>query len=358
MSVAEAQPTVDEAALMELTGRIVGDLAATLSAALVVIGEKHGLYRALADAGPLTAPDLAQRTGTTERYVREWLLNQAAGGYVSYAPDSGRYHLTPEQAFALADESSPAYMPGAFQLVTSVLRDEPAIADAFASGRGLDWGEHDPGLFEGTERFFAPGYRANLVGSWIPALDGVREKLEAGARVADIGCGHCASTIIMAGAFPRSRFFGFDSHPASIDRARRRATEGGVDDRVEFAVASGAEFPGTDYDLVAFFDCLHDMGDPVAAATHVRQALAPDGTMMLVEPYAGDRIEDNLNPIGRLYSAASTMICVPASLAHEGVALGAQAGEARLREVVTAAGFGRFRRATETPVNLILEARP
>jgi SAM-dependent methyltransferase len=350
---------LDQTKLDEFMGRFVGDLGAALSAALVVIGDKLGLYKAMAGADPVTPEELAQRTGTDARYVREWLCNQAAGGYVSYDPVGERFFLSPEQALALAEEGSPAFVPGAFQLATALVKDEPVITEAFRSGRGVGWHEHNHDLFSGTERFFRPGYAANLIPSWIPALDGVQEKLEAGALVADVGCGHGSSTIIMATAFPRSEIVGFDYHEASIEHARQAASAAGVDGRVSFEVASAKEFPGKGYDFVTMFDCLHDMGDPVGASAHVLQALGPNGTWLIVEPYAGDRLDDNLNPVGRVFYGASTLVCTPASRDQEvGLALGAQAGEARLREVVTAGGFSRFRRATETPFNLVLEARP
>ncbi len=350
---------IDETKLNQFMQQAVSEIGATFNAALVVIGEKLGLYKAMAGAGPLSSAELARRTGTAERYIREWLAAQAAGGYVLYDPATQKYTLPEEQAFALAQEDSPAYLPGAFQLVTSVLKDEPKVTEAFRTGAGLGWHEHDPGLFEGTERFFRPNYAANLVSSWIPALDGVENKLKAGARVADVGCGHGSSTILMAQSYPKSKFVGFDYHAPSIEWARKRAQEAGVSDRVTFEVAKSKDYPGAGYDLVAFFDCLHDMGDPVGAAAHVLKSLAPDGTWMIVEPFAHDRLEQNLNPVGRVYYAASTMICTPASLAQEvGLALGAQAGEARLREVVTSGGFTQFRRAAETPFNLVLEARP
>jgi SAM-dependent methyltransferase len=294
-----------------------------------------------------------------ERSVREWLANQAAGGYVTYDPDSDRYTLPDEHALALADEDSPFYILGAFELIASLYADESKILEAFKSGAGMGWHEHDQRLFRGTERFFRPGYRAHLVDEWIPALDGVQAKLERGARVADVGCGHGASTVIMAKAFPASEFHGFDYHPESIDRAREVADQEGVAGRVSFQVATAKDYPGNGYDLVCVFDCLHDMGDPVGASAHVLETLAPDGTWMIVEPFAGDRLQDNLNPVGRVFYGASTMVCTPASLDQEvGLALGAQAGEARLRDVVTEGGFGSLRRATETPFNLVLEARP
>ncbi len=350
---------INEEKLNEFVGKAVGDIGATLNSALVVIGEKLGLYSAMALAGPMTSAELAHKTGTTERYVREWLAAQAAGGYAMYDPASQKYHLTEEQAFALTNENGPAYLPGAFQLATSVLRDEPKITEAFRTGHGVGWHEHDPGLFEGTERFFRPNYIGNLVSGWLPSLDGVEAKLKEGALVADVGCGYGASTILMGQAYPNSRFVGFDYHGPSIDWATRRAKEAGVADRVTFEVASAKNFPGNAYDLVAFFDCLHDMGDPVGASAHVLKSLKKDGTWMIVEPFAGDRVEDNLNPVGRVFYCASTLVCTPASLSQEvALGLGAQAGEARLRDVVTKGGFTRFRRATQTPFNLVLEARP
>ena len=351
--------SIDQAKLDEFMGRFVGDLGAAMSAALVVIGDRLGLYRAMADGTPVSAEQLAERTGTDPRYVREWLSNQAAGGYVSYDPAGEAFFLTPEQSLALAQEGSPAFVPGAFQVATALTKDEEKIARAFVDGNGVGWHEHHHDLFAGTERFFRPGYAANLVSAWIPALEGVEAKLQSGAHVADVGCGHGASTILMAQAFPRSSFVGFDYHEASVERARAAARDAGLQDRVRFEVAPAKGYPGDGYDLVAVFDCLHDMGDPVGAAAHVLETLAPDGTWLIVEPYAGDRLEDNLNPVGRVFYGASTLVCTPASRDQEvGLALGAQAGEARLREVVTAGGFTRFRRATETPFNLVLEARP
>jgi SAM-dependent methyltransferase len=350
---------LDQEKLNAFMGRAVVDIGATLHAGLVVLGEKLGLYKALAAAEtPMTPADLAAATGTTERYVREWLNAQAAGGYVTYHADSGRYSLSPEQAFALANEDSPAYLPGAFQLATAAVKSEPKISDAFRSGAGFGWHEHDHGLFEGTERFFRPNYVGNLVSSWIPALTGVEEKLRRGGRVADVGCGHGASTILLAQAYPKSTFVGFDYHGPSIEAARKAARRAGVEGRVSFEQAPAKSYPGRDYDLVAFFDCLHDMGDPVGAATHVLRSLAADGAWMIVEPFAGDKVEDNLNPVGRVYYSASTLICTPASRSQEvGLALGAQAGEARLRDVVARGGFGSFRRAAATPFNLVFEAR-
>jgi SAM-dependent methyltransferase len=350
---------IDEARLEAFMGQAVTDMGANISAPLMVLGEKLGLYKAMAGAGPLTSQELADRAGVAERSVREWLRNQAAGGYVTYDAETDRYTLPDEHALALADEDSPFYLLGAYDLIASLWLDEDRIIDAFRSGEGMGWHEHNKRLFRGTERFFRPGYRAHLVAEWIPALDGVQEKLERGAKVADIGCGHGASTIIMAEAFPNSEFVGFDYHDASIERARAIAEEAGVGDRVTFAVATAKDYPGSDYDLVCVFDCLHDMGDPVGAARHIRETLAPDGTWMIVEPFAGDSVKDNLNPVGRVFYGASTVICTPASLDQEvGLALGAQAGEAALSDVIRSGGFSTVRRATETPFNLVLEARP
>jgi SAM-dependent methyltransferase len=350
---------IDETALNAFIDRAVVELSASFSAPLILVGDRLGLYKTMAGAGPLTPAQLAASTGTTERYVREWLCNQAASSYVTYDPTAGTFTLTEEAAFCLADEDSPVFLPGAYQLMSAMMHDEPKISAAFRTGEGVGWHEHYEELYPGTERFFRPGYNANLVSAWLPALDGVVERLAAGGLVADVGCGHGASTIIMAQSFPNSRFAGFDYHAASIATARKRATEAGVADRVTFEVASAADFPGSGYDLVGFFDSLHDMGDPIAAASRVLGSLRPDGTFLLVEPYAGDQIEDNLNPVGRIFYAGSTMLCTPASRSQAGqAALGAQAGEARLRDVALAAGYTRFRRATETPFNLIFEARP
>jgi SAM-dependent methyltransferase len=350
---------IDEARLEAFMGQAVTDMGATMSAPLMVIGEKLGLYKAMAGAGALTSQEVAERSGAAERPVREWLRNQAAGGYLTYDPATDRYTLPDEHALALADEDSPFYILGVYDSIASLYADEDQILEAFRSGRGMGWHEHDHRLFRGTQRFFRPGYRAHLVSEWIPALDGVQEKLERGAKVADVGCGHGVSTIIMAEAFPNSEFFGFDYHDASIERAREAAKEAGAEDRITFGVASAKDYRGTGYDLVCVFDCLHDMGDPAGASAHVLQTLADDGTWMVVEPFANDRVEENLNPVGRVFYGASTVICTPASLAQEvGLALGAQAGEARLTEVLKEGGFTRVRRATETPFNLILEARP
>jgi SAM-dependent methyltransferase len=336
----------------------VGEVGATVSAALVVTGDRLGLYRELAASGPLTPGELAERTGTAERYVREWCNAQAAGGYLTYGPGDGRYRLEPEQAVALADETSPAFLPGAFQLALGAVRDEPAISARFADGEGMGWHEHGDDVFTGCERFFRPSYAAHLVDEWVPALDGVEAKLRAGARVADVGCGLAASSILLAQAFPNSRIDGFDYHEGSIAQGRERVAAAGVADRVSLARAAAADFPGNDYDLVCCFDCLHDMADPVGAARHIRDALAPDGTWLVVEPYAGDRVEDNLTPVGRVYYAFSTLLCTPNALTgHGSPALGAQAGETRLTEVIRAGGFEHVRRVAETPFNLVLEAR-
>jgi SAM-dependent methyltransferase len=349
---------IDQGKLEKFMGQALGELGAGLNAALVIVGDKLGLYKAMAGAGPMSSAELAQKTGTSERYVREWLYAQAAGGFVTYDATTGRFALPDEHALALAVEDSPAYLPGAYQIIAAVLKDEPRITEAFRTGAGVGWHEHCADLFQGTERFFRPNYAANLVSSWIPALEGVEAKLHAGAKVADVGCGHGASTIMMAKAYPKSQFVGFDYHAPSIEHAWRSAEKAGVQDRVGFQVAWAKEFPGKGYDLVAFFDCLHDMGDPAGAAAHVRQTLASGGTWMIVEPFAHDRVEENLNPVGRVFYSASTMVCTPASRAQEvGLALGAQAGEARMREVVMQGGFKSFRRASETPFNLVFEAR-
>lgn len=351
---------INEEKLNETLGKFVGDLGATLSAGAIVIGESLGLYKAMGEAdAPLTSEELARRTNTHERYIREWLNSQAASGYVTYDAETKRYFLTEEQKFLMTDEKGMAYLPGAFVLATAALRAVPKMIERFKSGEGLGWHEHDHNLFRGTELFFRPGYAANLIGSWIPALDGVKEKLEAGGKVADVGCGLGSSTILMAKAFPNSTFVGFDYHDASIEKAREKAKEAGVSDRVSFGIASAKEYSGGDYDFVTFFDCLHDMGDPIGAAAHVKESLAKDGTWMIVEPFANDEAKDNHNPVGRIYYSASTLLCTPASLSQEvGMALGAQAGEAKIREVVESGGFSQFRRATETPFNLIYEAKP
>ena len=349
---------IDEAKLNAFMGEFVRDLGAVMHAATIVIGDRLGLYKALAPA-PMSAEALALAAGTDARYTREWLSAQAASGYVNYDAASRNFSLSPEQSFALAEEGSPAFIPGAFQIAQAQFAAIPRMEQVFRSGEGLGWHEHDAALFHGTERFFRPGYAANLVSAWIPSLEGAEAKLKAGARVADVGCGHGASTVIMAQAFPNSRFAGFDYHAPSIEVARQAAARAGVAGRTRFEVASAKDFPGAGYDLVTVFDCLHDMGDPVGAAAHVRQSLAADGSWMIVEPFANDALEDNLNPVGRVFYSASTCICTPASRSQEvGLCLGAQAGEGRVRQVVTRGGFTRFRRAAQTPFNLIYDARP
>jgi 2-polyprenyl-3-methyl-5-hydroxy-6-metoxy-1,4-benzoquinol methylase len=353
------QPAVDPDKLMGFVFRAVDEVGATLNTALVVMGDRLGLYRAMAGAGPLTPADVARRAGVSERYAREWLCAQAAGAFVDYDPGSGRYTLPPEQAVALTDESSPAFLPGIFQIALGSVIDSPRVTEAARTGTGIGWHDHVPDVHEGCERFFRPGYNAHLVTQWLPALDGIVAKLERGVAVADVGCGHGASTVLMARAFPTSTFAGYDYHDRSIATARERAAAAGVAGWTRFQTAPASSFPGRDYALVTMFDCLHDMGDPAGAARHVRQVLAPDGTWMIVEPAAGDQVQDNLNPVGRAFYAFSTLLCTPASLAQDvGLALGAQAGEARIREIVTGAGFTRFRRVAETPFNIVYEARP
>ncbi len=352
-------PVPEVADLQAFLGRFVGDLGAALAGANIVLGDRLGLYTAVASQQPVSPAEVAQATGTDERYVAEWLRGQAAGGYIEFDPASGTFSLTPAQAACLADPASTTYVPGAFQIAASLYRDGPRIAEAYQSGRGVGWHEHHSDLFEGTERFFRPGYAANLVDAWLPALDGVEAKLLSGASVADVGCGHGASTLIMAQAYPRSTFVGLDYHEASIERARAAAASAGLGDRVRFEVAGAADFPGTGFDLVTMFDCLHDMGDPVGAARHVLASLDANGTWLIVEPAAGDSVADNLNPVGRVFYSASAMICVPASRDQQGGAcLGAQAGAAQIESTVRAGGFTRFRTATTTPFNLVLEARP
>lgn len=349
----------DPAKLETFMHKMVGDMGAAMSGSLVITGYKLGLYPKLAAIGPATSQQLADALGLDERYVREWLSAQAASGFVDYDTETNLFSMNPEQAMALANEDSPVYVAPAFELIASAYIDEPKITDAFQSGAGVGWHEHHECLFRGCEKFFRPGYRANLVSAWLPALDGVVEKLLRGSKVADIGCGCGASTIIMARAFPSSEFIGFDYHDKSIDRAREAAAEEGQFPNLKFEVSSAKDAPGTDFDLVCTFDCLHDMGDPVGAARRVREMLKPDGTFMIVEPMAGDSLAENLNPVGRMYYSASTMICTPGSKAQEvGLALGAQAGEVRLRTVLSEAGFTRVRRAAETPFNLVIEARP
>jgi SAM-dependent methyltransferase len=351
-------PAIDMNKLNAFIGQFVTDLGAAVHAGMVVIGEKLGLYKALA-GDPMSPAQLAAKTKTDERYVHEWLASQAAGGYITYDPKTGKFSLSEEQVFTLAMEDSPAYLPGAFELALGSLAAVPRITESFRTGDGMGWHEHVDGVFHGCEKFFRPGYAANLVSSWIPALSEVREKLEAGARVADVGCGKGASTLLMAKAFPKSRFFGFDYHDKSIEAARESAQRNGVADRVTFEVSKAKTFPGKDYDFVTVFDCLHDMGDPIGAAAHVRQSLTKNGTWMIVEPFANDHLKDNLNPVGRVYYSFSTLLCTPCSRSQEvGLCLGAQAGERRIQEVVASAGFSRFRRATETPFNIVYEARP
>ncbi len=350
-------PAIDEDKMHKFLGQVVSDLGAALSSSLAYLGQKLGLYKALVANGPLKPAELAERTSTNERYVREWLINQAASGYVNYDATSGRYSMGPEQATALTDETSPFYVGGGFHVVKAMNGAVGRIENYFREGGGMLWGEHDPDLFVGTERFFRPGYTAHLVGSWIPALTGVDEKLKAGGKVADVGCGHGSSTIIMAKAYPNSRFWGFDNHAGSIATAKERALAAGVADRVTFATANASEIPDQSYDLLAFFDCLHDMGDPVAACKRAFEVLGSDGSALIVEPMAGDSVEENFNIIGRTFSGASTLCCTSNSLALDGPALGAVAPESAIKDVVMAGGFSQFRRATETPFNRIFEAR-
>jgi 2-polyprenyl-3-methyl-5-hydroxy-6-metoxy-1,4-benzoquinol methylase len=347
---------MDEDKLMQFVGQAVGDIGAMLGGSMVVIGDKLGLYRAMAGAGSLTPAELADATGTSERYVREWLSAQAARGYVSYDGD-GRFSLPDEHAIPLTDETSPACVIGAFETALGGMYATDTITERFRTGEGFSWGSHDQHVLGGCERFFRPGYLNNLTTTWIPALEGVETKLKKGARVADVGCGHGASTLLLSQAYPASTVVGIDAHDGSIGAARKRAADAGLADRVEFEVATAKDFKGK-YDLVCFFDCLHDMGDPAGACAHVRKQLAPDGTMMLIEPLAADDLKDNINPVGATYYAFSTLLCTPSSLSQEvGAALGAQAGEARLREIAGAAGFSTFRRVAETPFNMVLEAK-
>jgi 2-polyprenyl-3-methyl-5-hydroxy-6-metoxy-1,4-benzoquinol methylase len=345
--------------LNAFVGKFAGDLGAALHGAAILTGEQLGLYKALAEGGPLTSAELAKKSGVTERYVREWLAGQAASSYVEYDPASSRYSMTPEQKFALTNEEGPVFLPGAFYIVSAVYKDQRKVAEAIKAGKGFGWGEHHVDLFQGTKKFFRPGYVANLVSSWLPSLEGVVAKLESGARVADVGCGLGASTIIMARAFPKSTFIGFDNHAESVEWARNDAVSQGAATNTEFEVASAKDFKGAGFDLVTFFDCLHDMGDPVGAAKHVRQSLKPDGTWMVVEPFAGQAVEANLNPVGRIFYNASLQLCVPSSLAQEvGAGLGAQASDAHLSEVFRAGGFSKVQKTVETPFNRIFEARP
>ncbi len=344
--------------LMAFMGKLVGDLGAMMSIGPMILGEKLGLYKAMSDGVPVKAAELAAKTNTNERYLHEWLCAQAASGFIEYDAGTERFSMTEEQAAALGMEGGPFYFLGAVEIAVAMIRDEPQILDAFKTGKGVGWHEHDTCLFRGTERFFRPGYMRHLLSEWIPALDGVKQKLEAGGRVADVGCGHGASTILMAQAFPKSQFWGFDYHAASIESARAAAAAAGVEDRITFEVASAKDFPGKGYDMVAFFDCLHDMGDPAGAARHVHSTLAEKGAWMIVEPMANDKLEENLNPVGRVFYSASTFLCTPASKAQEvGLGLGAQAGEARLRTVISEGGFEHIRRVAETPFNMVLEAK-
>ena len=349
---------LNEAKLHEFLGKMVTEMGAAAIGALIIMGDKLGLYKSLATSGPMTSQQLSEATGTTERYVREWLSAQAASGYIEYDAGSESFSMTPEQIAVFGNEESPVLMTGAFYGIASMYIDESKIENAFRSGEGVAWGDHDGCLFCGTEKFFRPSYKANLVSSWIPALDGVKEKLQQGAKVADVGCGHGVSTMEMAKAFPNSEFLGYDFHAESVEHASAMAKDAGIKN-ISFEMATAKTFPGKDYDLVTFFDCLHDMGDPVGACSHVVKALSPDGTCMIVEPFANDSLQENLNPVGRAFYAFSAMICTPSSISQEvGLGLGAQAGEKRLKEVITSGGFSKFRRATETPFNLILEARP
>jgi 2-polyprenyl-3-methyl-5-hydroxy-6-metoxy-1,4-benzoquinol methylase len=348
---------LDETKLNEFLGKMVTEMGAAANGANVLLGDKLGLYKAIAAKGPLSSNELAESTGTTERYVREWLAAQAASGYIEYDALINKFYMTPEQMAVFSDKDSPVLMTGAFYAISSMYHDEPQVEEAFKTGKGVSWTEHDSCLFCGTEKFFRPSYKANLISSWIPALDGVDEKLKNGGKVADIGCGHGASTLVMAKAYPNSEFIGYDFHDKSIEHASALAKDSGLTN-ISFQVATATDFPGNEYDLITFFDCLHDMGDPVGACAHVAKALKPDGTCMIVEPFAHDTLKENLNPVGRVFYSFSTMICTPSSLSQDvALGLGAQAGEKRLKEVVNAGGLSRFRKATETPFNLILEAR-
>jgi len=349
---------IDQQKLEAFLGKMVGDLGATLSMGLAWIGDKLGLYKAMSQHGPMTSEELAKKTGTNERYVREWLIHQAASGWAEYDPTTKKYALPPEHAIALTDEDSPFFLAGGFQVCHAMAIAQSRIVDVFKSGEGMLWGEHDPELFRGTERFFRASYLGNLVGSWIPSLDGAQKRLEAGATVADVGCGRGASTIIMGKAFPKSRFYGFDNHEPSVDSANKAARDAGVSDRVKFQKALAQDYPNHSFDLICFFDCLHDMGDPIGACKHARQALKPDGYLMIIEPMAGKNVEGNFNMVGRLYSGASVLCCSPNAMASGGYVLGTVASDDALAEVVTAGGFTRFRRATETPFNRVFEARP
>ena len=357
MATAGQTRPINEDKMHEFLGKVVGDFGAALSSSLAYLGQKLGLYKALADEGPLTPAELAQKSSTNERYVREWLINQAAGGYVDYDQETGRYSLTPEQTAALTDEASPFFVGGGFHVVKAMTAAVSRIEDAFKNGGGILWGDHDPDLFVGTERFFRPGYATHLTASWIPALTGIEEKLKNGAKAADIGCGHGSATIIMAQAYPKSQFWGFDNHAKSIETARQRAQDAGVSDRVTFDVADASSYPDRKYDLVAFLDCLHDLGDPVGACKRACETLASDGSALIVEPMAGNTVHENFNIIGRTFSGASTLCCTANSLALGGPALGAVATEEAIRNTVLAGGFTQFKRATETPFNRVFEAR-
>jgi 2-polyprenyl-3-methyl-5-hydroxy-6-metoxy-1,4-benzoquinol methylase len=348
---------LNETKLNNLLGKVVTEMGAAANGPLITIGDKLGLYKTLSESGEMTSHELAAKTNTAERYVREWLSAQAASGYVEYHPTNKKFSMTPEQTAVFGNNKSPVFMTGAFNVISSLYHDEPKIEKAFKTGEGVSWGDHNSCLFCGTEKFFSPSYEGNLINNWLPALDGVVEKLKQGAKVADIGCGHAASTIIMAKAFPNSSFIGFDFHAASIEEANEKAKSSGLTN-VSFEVANAKDFPGSNYDFITFFDCLHDMGDPIGACAHTKAALKPDGTCMVVEPFAKDSLEENLNPVGRAFYAFSTMLCTPCSLNQEvGLALGAQAGEKRLKDVINKGGFTKFKRAMETPFNLILEAR-
>lgn len=357
MDATMQQRTIDEGKMNAFMGRVIGDFGAALSSGLAFIGVKLGLYKAMAGGEPYSPEQLAIKTGTTERYVREWLINQASGGYVEYDSATETYSLSPEQEMALTAENSPFYVGGGFYVLKAMLKAQPQILNAFQNGGGMLWGDHDPDLFVGTEKFFRPGYQMHLVGTWIPSLTAVEEKLKFGATVADIGCGHGASTAIMAKAFPNSKFHGFDNHQPSIERANEIAKEEGVEGKTNFAVSDASSFPDNSYDLICFFDCLHDMGDPLGAMKRAFETLNDDGSCLIVEPMAGNTVEENFNPIGRTFSAASTLCCTANSMALGGPALGAVATEAVLRDVVNKAGFKTFRRATETPFNRVFEAR-
>ncbi len=350
---------VDQKKLDEFLGKAIGEWGAALDALLIFVGDRLGLYKAMANhSGPITPQVLAEKTGTHPRMITEWLIAQAAGRYVTYNPDNTTYELPEEHAYALTNENSPAYIQGCYQVLVSLFKDEEKLIEAMKTGKGFGWGDHHPYLFEGTERFFRPNYVANLTNNWIPSLEGVEAKLKKGAKVADVGCGHGVTTILMAKAFPNSQIIGYDYHEKSIEWARKQGEKEGINN-VRFEVGGSTDFPGNDYDFVTFFDCLHDMGNPLGAAKHVRDTLKKNnGTLMIVEPFSHDKIEENLNPVGRVFYAASTMVCVPASLKENGPALGAQAGEARLGDIVKSAGFSKFRRATETPFNLVFEAKP